>query len=138
MRASRLVGAHLAAVLSGSLVLLIGIEATVFGPVGIPQGVGKWIGGVLIFIFLAIASLPLGLVLRLVVGRLNSAPLRGAMLGGAFVGFGLMFVLHPAMYPGVSFWTDPLALSLAHTIAGVCGGAAWYWIEYAAEGEKIG
>lgn len=137
MRASRVVGAHLAAVLLGSLVLLVGMEAIVFGPMGLLQGFGKWIGGILIFAVLAMASLPVGLLLRAIVGRFSTSPFCGATLCGAVVGLGLMFVLHPAMYLGVSFWTDPLALSLAHAIAGICGGLVWHAIEFGSESAQI-
>ncbi|MEO1363500.1 MAG: hypothetical protein AAFU86_06970 [Pseudomonadota bacterium] len=138
MKFRRVISAHLMAVLLGSLVLFVGVEMTVFGPIGFLQGLGKWIGGILIFFVLAIASLPAGLVLRALVGRLKTYPLFGAMLSGAVLGFVLMFVLHPAMYPGVSFWTDPVALSLVHVLAGLCGGAVWFAIEFGTEGAKIG
>ncbi len=138
MRIGRAIAAHFVAVLLSSLLLFVGVEAVVFGSVGVLQGVGKWIGGVLIFIVLAIASLPIGLLLRGIIGKLAPSAFSGAIVGGVFVSLALMFLLHPAMYPGVSFWTHPVALTLVHGFAGFCGGALWHTVEFGLGGEHFG
>lgn len=127
----RVVGAHILSVYLGSLVLLIGMEVTVFGAMGFVQGLGKWIGGFVVFLTLSLLSLPIGLLLRSGIGRMPIKPLHGALLGGGAVGSVLMFVLHPAMYPPLSFGSNPLSLTVAHLAAGLSAGIIWYSIEFA-------
>jgi len=115
----------------GSLILVIGIEVIVFGPVGIVQGLGKWVGGFLIFLILSVLSLPIGLLMRYRVGLLPITASQGAIFGGVVVGMVLMFVLHPAMYPSLSFGSSPLSLTLVHSVAGLSAGVIWYSIEFA-------
>ena len=138
MRIGRAIGAHFAAVLLSSLVLIMGIEAVVHGTVGSVEGIGKWIGGIAIFLTLALISLPVGLMLRVIVGRSGVAPMRGALLGGVLVGGALLFVLHPGMYPGVSVQTKPVGLVLIHIGAGLTGGWVWHRCEFGFGGESVG
>ena len=108
---------------------MMGLDAISSGAVGIADGTAKWIGGFLIFGFLAGLSIPIGLLVRAAVGLLPMKPLLGAVLTGAAVGLALIPVLNPAMYPDVSFQSDPFRLVLVHASAGVVGGLVWWSIE---------
>ena len=121
--------AHIAATLSGSFLILVGIECVVYGLEGVPVGIGKWIGGLLIFAVFAIVTIPLGLALRLVLGKLPLRPRFGAIAGGVVVGFALVFVLHPALYPPLSFSSHPVSLTFIHLASGGLAGYIWYLIE---------
>lgn len=106
-----------------------GLEAVISGWLGVVDGATKWIGGFLIFLVLAVATVPLGLLFRHLVGKVNIPPLTGAVFTGMAVSVGLMFVLHPAMYPGISVFTVPVLLPVVHVLAGVAGGYTWWMIE---------
>ena len=126
----RAVCAHTVSVLGASLILLIGLEFIAAGPVGLAAAIGKWIGGVLIFAALAVLSIPVGLLLRWIVGLLPVEPLFGALFGGAAVSFALIPVLHPAMYPTVSLTSHPASLIFVHLFAGLIAGGLWHLIEF--------
>ena len=130
MKLGRAVSAHLFSVLIGSLLITIGIETIALGMIGPLSGAGKWIGGFLIFAILALVSLPLGSMLRWCTGKLPLDPLGGAVATGGCVGFVLIFVLHPAMYPSVSFSSHPLALSFVHILTGLLCGWLWHAVEF--------
>ena len=137
MQIGKAIGAHFAAVLVSSLALLVGIETLAHGAIGIVQGVGKWIGGILIFLVISLASLPIGLSIRAMIGQFRVVPIFGALIGGACVGLALLFVLHPAMYPGVSFQTHPVGLTVVHLGAGVIGGWIWHRFEFGAGDKSV-
>ena len=124
------VSAHVSAVLLGSCLIVTGTQAIISGPIGIIEGSAKWLGGILIFGFVACASLPAGLALRFLIGTLPMTPLHGAFLGGTLASLAIAFVLHPAMYPSVSMSSHPLHLSALHLFAGLSAGLLWHFIEF--------
>ena len=137
MQIGRTILAHVFAVLSGSLLLMSGVEMILQGPLGALDGAAKWLGGLLIFSVVAIATAPVGMTLRWLVGKLPMRPMEGALLGGASIGIASVFVLHPALYPNLSLATHPVQLVILHLIAGLAGGWAWHRIEFSTK-EKPG
>ncbi len=115
--------------------IMAGTEALLFGPMGLVSGLAKTVGGGLIFLVLAVVSLPLGLFLRWAVSRVVATPLVGAAICGVSIGAVLIPVLHPAMYPGLSFDTAPLGLTVVHALAGLIGGVLWWVCETGCSGE---
>ncbi|WP_299589971.1 hypothetical protein [uncultured Tateyamaria sp.] len=129
--------AHFSSVLVGSLLLATGIDAIAFGMEGLVSGLAKWIGGMLIFTVLALVSVPAGLLLRWFAGKLPLEPLTGSMAMGACVGVALIFVLHPATYPQMSFISHPVQLLVVHGLAGLAGGWVWHFIEFKPSKESV-
>ena len=121
--------AHLSSVMIGSLAIMLGVEAIEFGSRGLITGLSKWIGGILIFVILATITLPIGLFVRWCMGKLRLDRMRGSLYAGAGIGFGTIFVLHPAMYPPMSFFTHPISLTVVHVAAGLIGAWVWQSIE---------
>ena len=129
MSVGRSVAAHLCAVLVGSFVLTVGVETIYIGAEGFFSGAAKWIGGIIIFLVLAVVSIPIGLGLRWSIGKLPIAPSTSAVLGGLIVSLALLTVLHPSMRPTISVSTHTFSLVLLHVIAGASAGWIWLLVE---------
>ncbi len=125
----RWLSAHLAAMLVGSFLIMTGIDTLLDGWRGGIGGAGKWLGGLLIFVIIALLAAPIGFGLRLVLGRLRQLNLPAAVIAGVLVGLALIPVLHPGMYPGLSIETQPVGLLLVHVVAGSLAGLAWFGVE---------
>lgn len=127
--AIRWLSAHFAAILVGSLFVFVGVDLLVSGwPAGL-GGAGKWIGGIVIVSVIAFATAPIGLTLRLVLGKLNLLhPLAAAVTGSA-LGLAIIPMLHPSMYPSVTMDNNGFDLVLVHATAGCAGGLAWFACE---------
>lgn len=121
--------AHFCGVFAGAWGILAGLDAVASGPVGLADGTGKWIGACVIIAVLAISSLPLGLVLRFLIGKLHLNPQFGAILGGVAAGLMLIPMLHPAHNPSIAIGTHTFELLFVHAGAGVLGGYTWWLIE---------
>lgn len=112
----------------GSLVIVAGTDVLAFGwPTGL-GGIGKWLGGFMIFFIIGILTLPICLGLRFVIERLGQRNLRTATAAGTLVGLAIIPALQP-MYPDISMTTMPVGLLLVHVLAGCAGGLAWYVTE---------
>jgi hypothetical protein len=122
--------AHMCAVFSAWVIILTGSEMLLEGMEGFSSGLGKSIGGLLIWFFLALVSLPLGGALRYLAGRLPVRPLSGAIGVGVAVGWALIPVLNPAMSPSLTFASHPVGLLVVYSLAGIVGGTVWWAIEF--------
>jgi hypothetical protein len=85
-------------------------------------------GGVLILLIVAGVTLPVGLSLRWLAGKLPASPGRVAVSAGVLIGLMTIPLVHP-IHPSVSLGTNPVALLVWHGLAGACGGWVWYCIE---------
>jgi hypothetical protein len=129
MQVGKAVTAHVVAMIVAQLIILTGAEAIMFGPSGVLSGVMKSLGGVLILLIVAGVTLPVGLSLRWLAGKLPAWPSRVAVSAGVLVGLMTIPPVHPSTDPSVSFGTHPVALPVWHVLAGACGGWVWYCTE---------
>jgi hypothetical protein len=121
---------HLCAVFVAAVIIVTGTEMILEGPSGFISGVGKSIGGFLVWLILGLVTLPLALVLRHFAGRLPLRPLPVAMGVGVAIGWVLIPVLNPAMTPSLTFASHPVGLLLVYSLAGISGGVVWWAIAF--------
>jgi hypothetical protein len=110
------------------MIVFAGVEAIRFGPSGVLSGVMKSLGGFLILLIVAGVTLPVGLSLRWLAGKLPASPRRIAVSAGVPVGLMTIPLVQPS-HPSVSLGTNPVALLVWHVLAGACGGWVWYCTE---------
>ena len=133
MQVGRAVAAHVGAMAVAQMIVLAGVEAIRFGPSGVLSGVMKSLGGVLILLIVAGVTLPVGLSLRWLAGKLPASPGRVAVSAGVLIGLMTIPLVQP-IHPSVSLGTNPVALLVWHVLAGACGGWVWYCIERPVDG----
>jgi hypothetical protein len=119
----------MAAMFVAQMIVFAGVEAIRFGPFGVLSGVMKSLGGFLILLIVAGVTLPVGLSLRWLAGKLPASPRRIAVSAGVLIGLMTIPLVHPSFYPSVSLGTNPVALLVWHGLAGACGGWVWYCVE---------
>ncbi len=134
MQVGRAVVAHVVAMVVAQMIVLAGVEAIRFGPSEVLSGVTKSLGGVLILLIVAGVTLPVGLSLRWLAGKLPASPRRIAVSAGVLIGLMTIPLVHPSFDPSVSLGTTPFALLVWHGLAGACGGWVWYCIERPVDG----
>jgi hypothetical protein len=122
--------AHMSATFLAAVVIVTGSEVILQGPSGIIDGLGKSIGGFLIWLVLGLGTMPIGLALRHVVGKLPLRPFSVAVGSGICVGLALIPVLNPGMAPTLSLASHPFALIIVYSLAGGLGGSVWYAVEF--------
>jgi len=103
-------------------IVFAGVEGIRFGPSGVLTGAMKSLGGVLILLIVAGVTLPVGLSLRWLAGKLPASPRRIAVSAGVLVGLMTIPLVQP-IHPSV--W---------HGLAGACGGWVWYCVERPGDG----
>jgi hypothetical protein len=118
----------MAAMFVAQMIVFAGVEAIRFGPSGVLSGVMKSLGGFLILLIVAGVTLPVGLSLRWLAGKLPASPRWVAVSAGVLVGLMTIPLVQPS-HPSVSLETNPVALLVWHGLAGACGGWVWYCIE---------
>ena len=133
MQVGRAVAAHVGAMAVAQVIVFAGVEAIRFGPSGVLSGVMKSLGGVLILLIVAGVTLPVGLSLRWLAGKLPAPPGRIAVSAGVLIGLMTIPLVQP-IHPSVSSGTNPVALLVWHGLAGACGGWVWYCIERPVDG----
>jgi hypothetical protein len=114
-------------------IVFAGVEAILPGPSGVLSGVLKSLGGVLTLVIVAGVTLPVGLSLRWLAGKLPASPGRIAAIAGVLVGR-MTIPLVPPSHPSVALETRPVALPVWHGLAGACGGWVWYCTERPVDG----
>jgi hypothetical protein len=119
----------MAAMFVAQMIVFAGVEAIRFGPFGVLSGVMKSLGGFLILLIVAGVTLPVGLSLRWLAGKLPASPRRIAVSAGVLIGLMTIPLVHPSFYPSVSLGTNPVPLLVWHGLAGACGGWVWYCVE---------
>jgi hypothetical protein len=115
--------------LIGSLVIAMGVDTLEYGWAFGLSSWSKWVGGALIFVIIALLTVPIGIGIRYVLGRIGQRNLPAAVVTGAVIGLALIPVLHPAMYRDLSMATNPIGLLLVHALAGCIGGLTWFGTE---------
>ncbi len=112
---------------------MTGTEVILQGPSGLLSGLGKSLGGFMIWLVLGVVSAPIGLGLRHVMGRLPFHPLYVAIVTGMGIGWILIPIMNPAMAPPLTFSSHPVGLLIVYSLAGGLGGLVWYCIEFKKE-----
>jgi hypothetical protein len=121
-----------------AVIIITGTETILEGPSGLLSGLGKSIGGFLIWLTVGALSLPLGLALRLIWGRFRVQPLPVAVATGVATGWILIPLLNPAISPVLTFSTNPIGLLVVYSLAGGFGGVVWWSIEFGrGSGENV-
>lgn len=114
------------AVEAGALVVCIGIMVLDSGPFASLEGIAVWVFAQPIILFIALGSMPLGALLRMVLGLFFEQPRSVALVAGGIIGlvgpvlFGLNFK------DGLAAWVPIMSVGL---FAGVFGGWTWWLIE---------
>ena len=129
MNAKRIILAHVLSVYFGSGALLASVGLIENGLVGLVERLLNWLGGFLIFVLLAILTIPVGLILRLCAGFL---PLPARVAAPAFrvlASLSLVPLLHPHLVLSVTWQDHVIALLFAHGLAGALGGWIWLVVE---------
>lgn len=119
--------AHFCAVQVGAVVVCCGIMLLDAGPLAIPEGLSVWVLAQVVIIPIAVFTMPVGILIRMIVGRRFenaklTALVTGSLLGaisGAVVGASMKF----------GGWTGIVISALVGMAAGVAGGRAWWRIE---------
>jgi len=122
--------AHILSTCVGVVAIFTGVKVLMSGPIGFAAGLTGALSGMLLFLVIAVFSIPIGVLLRFLVGFLPIPPIVGAVGVGLLVSFYAMMVLHPEISPLISLETHPVGLVVVHAVAGILGGALWWAIEF--------
>ncbi len=91
----------------------------------------------LALLFFSVISLPVGLFLRFLCGKVPVRPLVGLVLMGIIFGLGLIPIMHPEMTDErIAIEMYRGELFLIHGIAGSLGGGLWWLIEFRILGRR--
>lgn len=90
------------------------------------EGIAVWAIAQPIILFIAIGSMPLGALLRMILGLAFDQPRFVALITGALVGLGGTALVANSANEGWYNWPFTLSLGL---VAGVVGGWAWWRVE---------
>lgn len=111
------------AVEAGALAVCIGIMILDSGLFASLEGIAVWAIAQPIILFIAIGSMPLGALLRMILGLVFDQPRAVALTTGALVG---SVLIANSANDGWNSWLFTLSLGL---VAGVVGGWAWWRVE---------
>ena len=113
------------AVQTGALVVCVGMMVAEAGPAGVFEGVGVWAIGQIPVLPIALFSMPLGVLLRWILGMPFQKPKPVALITGFGIGLvGAILLTLDDNRPE----TIAVALSLG-ALAGLVGGWTWWLIE---------
>ena len=114
------------AVEAGALVVCLGIMLLDSGPLAILEGVAIWVIAQPIILLIALISMPVGALLRMVLGLTFEQPRSVALISGALTGLvGSVFIVF-STDDGWSVWPPVVSVGL---VAGIVGGWTWWRVE---------
>ena len=114
------------AVEAGALVVCLGIMLLDSGPLAILEGVAIWVIAQPIILLIALISMPVGALLRMVLGLTFEQPRSVALISGALTGLvGSVFIVF-STDDGWSVWPPVVSVGL---VAGIVGGWIWWRVE---------
>lgn len=114
------------AVEAGALIVCVGIMLIDTGPLAILEGIAIWAVTQPVILLIAFFSMPIGALLRMILGLAFERPRRVALVSGATVGLIGSALFAGSTKGGWSVWPTIMALGL---VAGIVGGWAWWWVE---------
>lgn len=114
------------AVEAGALVVCLGIMLLDSGPLVILEGVSIWVIAQPIILLIALISMPVGALLRMVLGLTFEQPRSVALISGALTGLvGSVFIAF-STDDGWSVWPPVVSVGF---VAGIVGGWTWWRVE---------
>lgn len=128
--------AHISATFFAAIIIVSGTDIILQGPSGLISGLGKSIGGFLIWIIIGVVTMPIGFALRYIIGKLPLDPYHAAVGIGVCIGLALIPVLNPAMMPSLTLASHPISLLIVYSLAGGSGGLIWYFVEFRTANSK--
>jgi uncharacterized membrane protein len=114
------------AVEAGALVVCIGIMVLDSGPFASLEGIAVWAIAQPIILFIALGSMPLGALLRMVLGLAFEQPRSVALIAGGMVGLFGSAIFAFGINDVLLAWVPIMSIGL---VAGVVGGWTWWRIE---------
>lgn len=118
--------AHFLAIQAGAFFVCVGMMVVEDGPGAVLEGIGTWVFGQLVIFPIAIATMPVGLAVRYLGGKVLGETYAAALASGVFVGC-LSWL---AITWDSRLTSDGVAIGLAFaSIAGLIGGLVWAAIE---------
>ncbi len=126
MQLSTALKAHFLATQAGALFVCVGMMVVEDGPRAVLDGIGTWIFGQIVFLPIAIASMPVGLAVRYLGGKVLGETYAAALASGVFVGcLGWLAITWNSILSGIG-----VAIGLVFAlVAGLIGGLVWAAIE---------
>ncbi|MFY0617590.1 hypothetical protein [Shimia sp.] len=114
--------AHFLAVQAGALFVCVGLMVVENGPGAVLEGIGAWIFAQVVIFPIAIATMPVGLGLRYLGGKVLGETYAAALASGVFVGcLGWLAITWDSRLT-----SDGVAIGLVFaSIAGLIGGLVW-------------
>ena len=114
------------AVEAGAMIVCIGMVVLDAGPLAVMPGIALWALAQPIILVIALGSMPLGALVRMILGLAFERPRPVAFMTGGLIGLcGSAFVLH-GIKDVLSVW---LPLMTVGSVAGIFGGWTWWLIE---------
>ncbi|MWD29534.1 hypothetical protein E0K89_018805 [Aquicoccus sp. SCR17] len=114
------------AIEAGALVVCIGIMILDSGLLAAPAGLSLWVIAQPIALLIALGSMPVGALLRMILGLTFKAPRPVALSAGAAVGLGSSIFLALSTKDGLAAL---ISISSIGLFAGVIGGWLWWRVE---------
>lgn len=114
------------AVEAGALAVCLGVMVLDSGPLAILEGMALWVLGQFFILPMALFSMPIGALVRMILGLNFDQPRSVALLAGATVGLvgSLLFALSNKV--GLEVWPH---IVFVGSMAGIVGGWAWWRVE---------
>lgn len=110
----------------GALVVCMGIMLLDSGPLAILEGIAVWAFAQPVILLIALFSMPIGALLRMILGLTFEQPRPVALLSGAFIGVGGALLIAFSIKDGWSALPPILFIGL---VAGIVGGWTWWRVE---------
>lgn len=114
------------AVEAGALVVCLGIMLVNDGPWAVLNGVAGWNYSQIVILPIALISMPIGALIRMILGLYFNNPRFVALLAGAAIGLsGSLFVIIVRR----GDWSDWPSIISVGLVAGIIGGWTWWRVE---------
>ena len=96
------------------------------GPLAVFEGVGIWVFAQLVILPVALLSMPIGALVRMILGLSFNQPRPVALVAGASVGLGGSLFFALSTQDRWSSWPPIISIGL---VAGIVGGWTWWRVE---------
>ncbi|MEL7027504.1 MAG: hypothetical protein AAGO57_09810, partial [Pseudomonadota bacterium] len=111
---------------AGGKTVRLGIMLLESGPLAVLEGIGVWVFAQLIILPIALLSMPIGALIRMILGLSFDQPRPVALVSGALVGLSCSLLFALSTKDGWSAWPPIISVGL---VAGIAGGWTWWRVE---------